>query len=92
MKSTTKALLLIVVGLAVLLPFASMYPDGLEKVAESLGIKEHKSLWEGLIPDYTLPNMENPYITKLIGGLVGLLLVFSAAWIIGWIGTRKNHA
>jgi hypothetical protein len=91
MKGVTKAVILISLGLAVFLPFASTYPDGLEKVAESLGIQEPEPVWSGLMPDYTIHAMENPYMAKLISGLIGLFLVFSVAWGIGWATARKNR-
>jgi len=91
MKGVTKAIALILLGLAVFIPFASTYPDGLEKVAESLGIGEPEPMWSGLMPDYTIHVTENPRVTKLISGLIGLFLVFSVAWGIGWAATRKNR-
>jgi len=91
MKGVTKAVALIILGLTVFIPFASTYPDGLEKVAESLGIEEPEPVWSGLMPDYTIHTIENPYIAKLISGLIGLVLVFSVAWGIGWATARENH-
>lgn len=91
MRGVTKATILIICGLAVLIPFASTNPDGLEKVAESLGIEESESIWSGLMPDYTFLLTENPYMTKLISGLVGLFLVFSITWGVTWAIARKNR-
>jgi len=91
MKRVTKALILIMVGLAALIPFASTYPDGLEKVAESLGLEEHEPIWGGLMPDYNFGLAGNPYIAKLVSGLIGLFLVFSAAWGIGRMFTRSDE-
>jgi len=53
LKGYIKALILIAVGLAILIPFASSYPDGLETVAETLKVEEAEPLWNGLMPDYT---------------------------------------
>ena len=91
MKGVTKALILIMVGLAALIPFASTNPDGLEKVAESLGLEEHEPIWGGLMPDYNFGLTGNPYIAKLVSGLIGLFLVFSAAWGIGRMFTRSDE-
>lgn len=85
-----KALILIIIGLAVLIPFASTFPDGLEKVAESLGIAGNESIWSGLMPDYTIQTIENPYLTTLLSGLIGLSLVFGIALGVGWAVARKN--
>jgi len=90
MRGVTKAIILIIVGLAMLIPFASTFPDGLEKVVESLGLEEPESIWRGLMPDYTFPFLENPYATKLISGLIGLFLTFSIAWSVGWAIARKH--
>jgi hypothetical protein len=35
-------------------------PDGLEKVAETLGVEEQETA-TGLMPDYTVPVVENDY-------------------------------
>lgn len=91
MKGAVKAVALIILGLAVSIPFASTLPDGLEKVAESLGVEEPEPVWGGLMPDYTIDVAENPYVAKLTSGLIGLFLVFSAAWIVGWAAARRNH-
>jgi len=91
MRNVTKAIILIIIGLAVLLPFASTFPDGLEKVAESLGLEEPESIWSGPMPDYTFPFATNPYVTKLISGLIGLFLAFIITWGVGWAIARKNH-
>jgi hypothetical protein len=40
MKDSEKVLLAVIVGLAILLPFASAYTDGLETVAQNAGIKQ----------------------------------------------------
>jgi cobalt/nickel transport protein len=90
MKNVGKLLIIIIAGLAVLIPFASTYPDGLEKVAESLGVKESQPLWEGLMPDYTLHTVDNPYLTKLISGLTGIIIVFLTAYGIGAVISRRN--
>jgi hypothetical protein len=92
MKGLTKAVILITVSLAVLLPLASTFPDGLEKVAETLGIAEPEPIWKGLMPDYTLPLLGDAYASRLISGLLGLFLAICAAWAIGRAITRENHA
>jgi len=80
-----------IVGLAVLIPFASTFPDGLEKVVESLSLEEPELIWSGLMPDYTFPFTDNPYLAKLISGLIGLFLAFSIAWGVGWAIARNNR-
>ena len=83
MKGYIKALILILVCLAILIPFASSDPDGLEKVAETLGVEETESPSEGIMPDYTVPVVENEYGSTLIAGVVGVFLVLGAAFVLG---------
>ncbi|MEM2439786.1 MAG: PDGLE domain-containing protein [Candidatus Bathyarchaeia archaeon] len=83
MKGYVKALIIMLVGFAVLLPFASSYPDGLETVAETLGVGENEPLWEGLMPDYALPAVENLYVSTLLAGLFGTFLVLVLSFALG---------
>lgn len=83
MKGYVKALILILVCLAVMIPFASSDPDGLEKVAETLGVKETESLSMGLMPDYAAPVVENAYSSTRIAGVTGVFLVSGAALVVG---------
>ncbi len=83
MREIAKAVLLMLAGFALLAPFASQFPDGLETVAENLGITEPEPLWSGLMPDYTLPTIENPYISNLMAGVFGTLVVLAAAFALG---------
>ncbi len=83
MKAYFKALILILVCLVVLIPFASSAPDGLEKVVETLGIEETDTAHESPMPDYTVPEVENEYCSTLIAGVVGVFLVLGAAFVLG---------
>lgn len=49
------------------------YSEPLENVAEMLGAEEH-TIYEGLLPDYTVPGI-NPYVGTLISGIVGIAIV-----------------
>jgi len=91
MKGVAKGLLLIVSGLIVFTFFASTYPDGLEKVVESLGIEEPEAIWEGLMPNYTVSFTDNPYLSTLISGVIGVFLVLSVAWGVGWVTHKRNN-
>jgi len=90
MKESAKVLLVMIVGLAVLLPFASACPDGLETVAQNVGIGETGGFWHGLIPDYGIPAIENPYFSTLASGLVGISLVLIFTFLVGRVSTRKR--
>jgi len=58
-------------------------PDGLEKVAETLGVEKNESLSMGLMPDYAAPAVENAYSSTLIAGVTGVFLVLGAALVLG---------
>ncbi len=91
MKGYIKALILIAVGLAILIPFASSYPDGLETVAETLNVEEAEPIWKGLMPDYTLPAIENPYLSTLAAGFCGLIIVSAAAYALGELISKQDR-
>ena len=72
--------LLFAVGLALLLaPFASQFPDGLEKVAEEKGFLdkgEGKEVFHSPIRDYLLPGIKNEKFATGLAGVIGTVLVF----------------
>ncbi len=90
MKGYVKAIILIVLGLALFVPLASTFPDGLETVAETLGIEKHEPLWKGLMPDYTFPSMNNAYVSTFLSGLAGTLIVLIFAFLVGKTLTRDS--
>lgn len=90
MKGYVKALAIILISFVILLPFASTYPDGLEKVAETLGIEENEQLWKGLMPDYTMPTIEDPYISTLLAGFFGVFLVLALSFALGKAISKRS--
>jgi cobalt/nickel transport system permease protein len=78
--------MLISAGLLVFVaPFASAWPDGLERVAESLGFAHQaaaRPMLSSPLPDYTLPGIESPVASTVIAGLIGLLVAFILAWLL----------
>jgi hypothetical protein len=90
MRGLIKALVLMLVGFAVLAPFTSTDPDGLEKVAETLKIEEPETLWTGLMPDYTLPTIGNPYLSTVLAGFFGVFLVLGASFAIGKVVAKSG--
>jgi len=89
-KRCLSALILILVCLVVLLPFASNAPDGLEKVVETFGIEEHQPIWKGLMSDYNLPTIDNPYVSRVLAGTFGVLLVLGVAFMVGMAVTKPK--
>lgn len=70
---------------ALLSPLASSWPDGLERVAEDLGISGTS---QGLplsapMPDYAFPGIESEPLATALAGLVGTLVVFALAIVLG---------
>jgi hypothetical protein len=74
-------------------PFASTSPDGLERVALSLGVKSPPAIWPGLLADYTLPFpfLHDSWLAKLLAGLAGIVLVLSLGWVVGWSRTHDEE-
>lgn len=89
LKDSMKVLLASIVSLAVLLPFASDYPDGLEVVVQNAGLEEPNAFWHGLMPDYSLPIIEDPYFSTLASGLAGIVLVLAFAFLVGRVATWR---
>lgn len=70
--------LLVVIVLA---PFASSFPDGLERVAEDKGFieKASDSLIEAVFPDYEATFARTPYLRVIIPGVFGVAVTFLVA-------------
>ncbi len=80
------ALMILVVALflgLVFSPFASSWPDGLEKSAEKLGfghLMEGKPLFKSPFPDYTIPGLKNEKISTALAGFLGTLVTFAVVF------------
>lgn len=79
-------ILLALVVAGFLSPWASSWPDGLERVAENLGFLEKAegpgvSVWEkSPLPDYKLPGVQNERWATGLAGLGGTLAMAAIAW------------
>lgn len=72
----------------VLSPFASPWPDGLEKVAEKLGfgkMMSGKPLIKSPLADYTFPGLKNEKLSTALAGFMGTLIAFVLVVIVGKI-------
>ena len=92
MKKYLAAISFLVVFLTVLIPFASSNPDGLEKVADSLGVEEPEPLWRGLMPGYNIGPSDNPYASTLSAGILGTIIVLGAVSILGYAITKRPNS
>ena len=101
---TTRIFFVLVLALAVGLavgvsPYASVSPDGLEKVAGDKGFLEDGTLSpiqeDSPIPDYAFPGVDNPRVATGLAGSIGTLAVALIAVGLGRLfhrrsGTRKG--
>jgi cobalt/nickel transport system permease protein len=73
-------------------PFASAWPDGLEKVAEALGFSG-AAMQQGIvnspIPDYQIPGIGSSEISNTLAGLIGTALVFLLSYAFARLLTSK---
>jgi len=75
-------------------PFASPWPDGLEKVAERYGFLEKgegHEVFHAPIPDYAMPGIKVESVATALAGLVGTLIVFVIAYGVGIVIKRKTE-
>jgi len=82
---------LIVVFLAVFVPFASSNPDGLEKVASTFGAEEHQPFWSGLMADYSIGAVGSSYVSTVLAGVFGAFMVLLVALLLGKAIAPKSH-
>ncbi|MCL6472595.1 MAG: energy-coupling factor ABC transporter permease [Firmicutes bacterium] len=76
----------------ILSPFASSFPDGLEKVAQTLGfIKHETSLFKALIPDYSMPGFGDSKLATGLAGLVGVLMTIFIGYGTAKIVRRRSQ-
>jgi len=88
--------LLISLGLAlVVAPFACSWPDGLDKVAKTLGF-EHRAFGQPLlhppIPEYHLPGFSSAALATSLAGVIGTVIVFTLAFLLARVLVPKPAA
>lgn len=83
--------LLVAFVVAAFSPLASPSPDGLEAVAERAGFQ---SLAQAapfrILPDYTVPFISNPVLTTAAAVMLGTLVVFGGAVLVGRLAARRQ--
>jgi cobalt/nickel transport system permease protein len=76
------------------LPFASRWPDGLEKVAATLGF-DTKALARPMvpspIPEYRVPGIGSLPLATALAGVIGAILVFVVSLVLAKILFRKSR-
>jgi hypothetical protein len=80
----------LIIFLAIFLPLASSNPDGLEKVAQTYGAQEGQPVWNGIMSDYSIAAIGNSYVTTLVAGSIGTVIVLAAGLLLGKTMQKKN--
>jgi cobalt/nickel transport protein len=84
---------LVVIGLLLLVaPHASQLPDGLEKIASSLGF-EHLAKDSPLsspLKDYQLPGIHSATGATIVAGLIGAAGAFALSFILARVLVRRR--
>jgi len=93
---------IVALGAALLLalfasPFASTFPDGLERVAADHGFlkvaEDREPVWtRSPMPDYAVKGVASESASTGLAGLAGVLAVFAVMTGIGAIIVRRNRA
>jgi cobalt/nickel transport system permease protein len=74
-------------------PLASPSPDGLEAVAEAQGfLGLGRAAPYELLPDYATPFIANPGLATIVAVVLGTLIVFVGAVLIGRMATHRQTA
>ncbi len=83
-------LALAAVVVVILGPLASSDPDGLERVAIDAGFAEQGSgaAFE-ILPDYSVPGLGDGPLSLIAAGLIGVLVIFCATWLLGRVLARR---
>jgi len=74
-------------------PFASPWPDGLERVAKDKGFLEKGEGSPAIaapIADYAFPGIENKEWATSIAGFVGTLAMFGVGWGVAVLIKKKR--
>ena len=75
----------------VLAPLASSDPDGLERVAEDAGfIERATNFWGGLLSDYAIPGVDDPTVSTVLSGLLGVAIVVALVFVLGRVVARRK--
>ena len=86
----------IVIGLLLLIaPFASQLPDGLDRVAQSIGFETKKIENQGFstpLKDYRFFGIESPTLSTIAAGITGAGVVFAISFLLaGVLIPRKKN-
>ena len=83
--------LLVALLIACFSPLANPNPDGLERVAADhgfLGVAQASSYQ--IFPDYSLPFIQDPALTTILAGIIGVLLVAAVAYTVARLNRPQD--
>lgn len=67
------------------------YAEPLEAAAEKVGVLKHGySLLKGIFPEYVVPGL-NPYLSAILSGILGCLMVLFIGWGMGKILKQEGE-
>ncbi|MDI6860915.1 MAG: PDGLE domain-containing protein [Caldisericia bacterium] len=90
MKKYILILFIISIILALFSPFASSFPDGLEKVSEIFNFQEkERTLISSPMPDYTIPLVQNVNLSTILSGIFGVIITFISLYLLGLVFKKK---
>lgn len=92
-KHILYGILIALLVVIVLAPFASSNPDGLERVAEDLAFRD-KAAGQGVVssplPDYQIPGLKNEVLSGILAGIAGIALTFGLMIIFAKFLAKKK--
>jgi len=63
----------------------------LERVAEDRGflVRAQDAVYE-ILPDYSIPGIEDPFLTTVLAGLIGVVVLFGLMVLLGRLLARRR--
>ena len=75
----------------VLAPLASSDPDGLLRVAtDHAFIGQAQNFVSGLLSGYAIPGIDDPRLSKILSGLLGVAIVLGVMFLLGRLLARRR--
>jgi hypothetical protein len=82
---------LIIVSLAALLPFISRTPDGVQQLtADSGAAQTQQPSWNGIMSNYMVAAVGDPYVSTLMAGAFGTVIVLATTFVLGSMVAPKK--
>lgn len=92
-SNIVKGVVICLIIVLCLAPFASNNPDGLERVAADKGFdkNEYKGIIQTAMPNYSIPGIHNDRISTAAAGAAGVLITFGAFYFVGRIVSKPRR-